>query len=39
MPNKSAFFRTMAIPACMIWGILEFIALQRCRLQGRRAHH
>jgi hypothetical protein len=28
----------MAIPACMIWGILEFIALQRCRLLGRRAH-
>ena len=33
---KVKFFRVMAIPACMVWGILELIALQRSRLLGRR---
>ena len=38
MLHKAAFFRAMAIPACMVWGIVEFFALQRARLQRRRAH-
>lgn len=28
----------MTIPACIVWGVLEFLALQRSRLQRRRAH-
>lgn len=38
MLHKPAFFRALAIPACIVWGVLEFLALQRSRLQGRRAH-
>lgn len=38
MFHKATFFRVMAIPACVIWGVLEFLALQRCRLHNRRAH-
>jgi hypothetical protein len=26
----------MALPACLLWGIVELIALQRARLQFRR---
>lgn len=36
MFHKAAFFRVMAIPACLVWGVLEFFALQRSRLQSRR---
>jgi hypothetical protein len=36
MLQKAAFFRAMAIPACLAWGLFEFFALQRSRLQGRR---
>jgi len=36
MLHKSAFFRIVAIPACMVWGVLEFFALQRARLLSRR---
>jgi hypothetical protein len=36
MLHKPAFFRALAIPACMVWGVLEFFALQRARLQSRR---
>jgi hypothetical protein len=25
------FFRVMAIPVCILWGLLEFMALQRSR--------
>jgi len=38
MLKKAAFFRVLAIPACMVWGILEFFALQRSRLLGRRSY-
>jgi hypothetical protein len=38
MQHKVAFFRLMAIPACVVWGVLEFLALQRSRFQGRRAN-
>jgi hypothetical protein len=36
MPYKTVYFRIMAIPACLIWGLLEFVALQRSRFQLRR---
>lgn len=36
MLQKAAFFRALAIPACLVWGVLEFIALQRSRLLLRR---
>lgn len=36
MMHNTAFFRVMAIPACLVWGVLEFVALQRARLQGKR---
>jgi hypothetical protein len=36
MFHKAAFFRILAIPACMVWGVLEFFALQRSRLLTRR---
>jgi hypothetical protein len=38
MLHKTAFFRALAIPACLVWGVLEFFALQRSRLLGRRAN-
>ncbi|MEO8118482.1 MAG: hypothetical protein ABI606_04070 [Rhodoferax sp.] len=38
MLHKTAFFRALSIPACLVWGVLEFFALQRSRLLGRRAH-
>jgi hypothetical protein len=31
MQFKINFYRVMAIPACLVWGILEMIALQRSR--------
>ena len=36
MLQKAAFFRALAIPACLVWGVMEFVALQRARLWGRR---
>lgn len=35
--RHASFFRLMALPACLAWGILELIALRRARLQLRRA--
>jgi hypothetical protein len=35
MLHKSAFFRAMAVPACIVWGVFEFVALQRSRLRAR----
>lgn len=35
LPTPS-FIRMAALPACMVWGMLEFIALQRARLHLRR---
>ena len=37
MPNRFTAMRFMLIPACLIWGIGEFLALQRARFQIRRA--
>ena len=33
MLHTSAFYRAIAIPACLLWGVLEFVALQRSRLR------
>lgn len=38
MLHQATFFRALAIPACLVWGVLEFLALQRARLLGRRAN-
>lgn len=32
MLPKLTFIRVLAIPACVLWGVMEFIALQRSRL-------
>jgi len=37
MQNRSDYLRFIAVPVCLIWGIVEFLALQRARLQIRRA--
>ncbi len=29
MLRKNTFFRWIALPACVVWGVLEFVALQR----------
>jgi len=34
---KVNFFRVLSIPACLVWGVLELIALQRSRLWIRRS--
>lgn len=39
MMHRSTFIRLLAIPACLAWGVLEFLALQRARWQRRRAHY
>jgi len=36
MPLKANFFRLLAIPACLVWGVLELISLQRARRLTRR---
>ena len=36
MFHKAAFIRAVAIPACLVWGLVEFMALQRARLLGQR---
>jgi hypothetical protein len=36
---KSLLFRVMVLAACLSWGLLEFFALQRVRLSGRRMGH
>lgn len=36
MWNKSVFFRLMTLVACLAWGLLEFLALQRARIVIRR---
>jgi hypothetical protein len=35
MTLKSALIRTVAIVACLLWGIAEFIALQRAQRRLR----
>lgn len=32
---RTHFPRWLAIPACVVAGLLEFVALQRSKLQGR----
>lgn len=36
MRVKANFFRLLAVPACLVCGILELIRLQRSRLLMRR---
>jgi len=36
MQFKVNFYRLLAIPACLVWGLLELICLQRSRLFMRR---
>jgi len=36
MTHQTAFYRALAIPACLVWGVLEFLALQRSRLLKQR---
>jgi hypothetical protein len=40
MLHRSTLIRVLAIPACLVWGVTEFLALQRARLANRklRAH-
>lgn len=33
---KSSFYRAIAVPACVAWGVIELVALQRARWQQRR---
>lgn len=37
MLHKTAVFRTLLMPACLLCGLLEFLALQRARWLRRRA--
>jgi len=32
---RTRFFRLLAIPACVVWGVLELLCLQRARLEWR----
>ena len=36
MFHQAAFIRALAIPVCLAWGLVEFLALQRVRLLGQR---
>ncbi len=36
MRHKANFFRLLAVPSCLLWGVLELIRLQRSRLLMRR---
>ena len=36
---KSSFYRAIAVPACVAWGVIELVALQRARWQQRHARH
>lgn len=36
MLTKVNYYRWLAIPACLLWGVRELISLQRCRLLSRR---
>jgi hypothetical protein len=38
MTRNAAFVRFIALPACIVWGVLEFIALQRAHLLHKRPH-
>ncbi len=36
MRRKKSFIRLGAIPACILWGLAELMALQKSRLLTRR---
>jgi hypothetical protein len=36
MFHRSTLIRALAIPACLVWGVTEFLALQRARLANRK---
>ncbi len=36
MRLKANYFRVLAIPACIVWGVRELLSLQRSRLLTRR---
>jgi hypothetical protein len=38
MQNKFSFFRFVAVPAALAWGVMEFFALQRAYWLNRRIH-
>jgi len=38
MTRNAAFFRYVALPACILWGVLEFFALQRAHLLRKRPY-
>ncbi|TXT37655.1 MAG: hypothetical protein FD135_3443 [Comamonadaceae bacterium] len=38
MWHKPGFIRWMVIPACLVCGLWEFLALQRARLMNRKLH-
>jgi hypothetical protein len=38
MKNKASYFRFIAIPAAVAWGVMELIALQRAHWLSRRTH-
>ena len=38
MFHRSTLIRALAIPACLVWGVSEFLALQRARLANRKLH-
>jgi hypothetical protein len=36
MFHKSTLIRALAIPACLVWGVMEFVALQRAHRASRK---
>jgi hypothetical protein len=36
MFHKSTLIRALAIPACLVWGVMEFMALQRAHRVNRK---
>jgi hypothetical protein len=33
---RTAFFRVLVIPACVVWGLVEFLALQRAHVSMKK---
>jgi hypothetical protein len=36
MFSNATFIRLVAVPACLVWGVMEFYALQRAQLRARK---
>lgn len=34
---RTHYFRWLAIPVCVVAGLMEFVALQRSKLHGRKS--